>query len=61
MQDPSGYFYFRKGRFFTNKTPFLHWGQSTMLAALAQLLERKQGRKEEAVIKQEREDNSLRM
>jgi hypothetical protein len=61
MQDPSGYFYFRKGRFFTNKTPFLHWGQSTMLAALAQLLDRKQGRKEEAVIKQEREDNSLRM
>ncbi len=41
MQDRSGYFYFRKGRFFTNKTPFLHWGQSTMLAALALLLQRK--------------------
>ncbi|MFM8370644.1 MAG: hypothetical protein ACKOBD_18005 [Chloroflexota bacterium] len=41
MQDASGYFYFRKGRLFTNKTPFLHWGQSTMLAALALLLQRK--------------------
>lgn len=38
MQDPSGYFYFRKLRFLTNKTPFLHWGQSTMLSALALLL-----------------------
>jgi rhamnogalacturonyl hydrolase YesR len=42
MQDPSGYFYFRKGRLFTNKVPFLHWGQSTMLAALALLLQHKQ-------------------
>jgi len=41
MQDPSGYFYFRKHRFMTNKTPCLHWGQSTMLAALALLLQRK--------------------
>jgi rhamnogalacturonyl hydrolase YesR len=41
MQNPSGYFYFRKHRFMTNKTPCLHWGQSTMLAALALLLRRK--------------------
>jgi hypothetical protein len=41
MQDPSGFFYFRKGRFTLNKTPFLHWGQSTMLAALAILVQRK--------------------
>jgi rhamnogalacturonyl hydrolase YesR len=41
MQDPSGYFYFRKLRFIMNKTPFLHWGQSTMLAALALLLQQK--------------------
>jgi hypothetical protein len=41
MQDSSGYFYFRKGRLFTNETPFLHWGQATMLAALALLLQRK--------------------
>lgn len=37
MQDPKGYFYFRKYPFFTNKTPMFHWGQSTMLAALAGL------------------------
>ena len=40
MQDSSGYFYFRKGRFTTNKTPLLHWGQATMLAALALLAQR---------------------
>jgi hypothetical protein len=38
MQDPEGYFYFRKYRFFTNKTPLLHWGQATMLAALGWLI-----------------------
>ncbi len=42
MQDPTGYFYFRHHRFMTNKTPVLHWGQSTMLAALALLLQRRQ-------------------
>jgi len=42
MQDPSGYFYFRKHRFMMNRTPCLHWGQSTMLGALALLLQRKQ-------------------
>lgn len=42
MQDPSGCFHFRKHLLMTNKTPFLHWGQSTMLAAIAQLLLRKQ-------------------
>ncbi|HPQ42805.1 MAG TPA: hypothetical protein PKZ42_01150 [Syntrophales bacterium] len=35
MQDSSGYFYFRKYPFIINKTPTLHWGQATMLAALA--------------------------
>ncbi len=38
MQDPTGHFYFRKHRWMTNKTPFLHWGQSTMMAALSLLL-----------------------
>jgi hypothetical protein len=42
MQDSSGYFYFRKGRLLTNRTPFLHWGQSTMLAALALLYQAQQ-------------------
>jgi len=37
MQDPSGYFYFRKYRFFVNKTPMLHWGQATMFSALSRL------------------------
>jgi hypothetical protein len=38
MQDPSGYFYFRKYPHVMNKTACLHWGQSTTLAALALLL-----------------------
>jgi hypothetical protein len=37
MQDPKGYFYFRKYPFFINKTPTFHWGQATMLSALAHL------------------------
>lgn len=35
MQDPTGYFHFRKYPLITNRTPMLHWGQATMLAALA--------------------------
>jgi rhamnogalacturonyl hydrolase YesR len=38
MQDRSGYFYYR--RYFpwlVNKTPTLHWGQATMMCALAGL------------------------
>jgi rhamnogalacturonyl hydrolase YesR len=42
MQDASGYFYFRRHRCLTNKTALLHWGQSTMLAALSLLLYNKQ-------------------
>jgi hypothetical protein len=37
MQDRSGYFYYRKYPFCTNKTPTLHWGQATMFAALSTL------------------------
>jgi polysaccharide biosynthesis protein VpsJ len=38
MQDPSGYFYYRRyGSGIVNKTPTLHWGQATMLSALAGL------------------------
>jgi hypothetical protein len=37
MQGRDGHFYFRKYPFITNKTPTLHWGQATMLAALALL------------------------
>jgi rhamnogalacturonyl hydrolase YesR len=38
MQDKSGYFYYRKySNGLVNKTPTLHWGQATMLCALAAL------------------------
>jgi polysaccharide biosynthesis protein VpsJ len=38
MQDPSGYFYYRRySSWLVNKTPTLHWGQATMLSALAGL------------------------
>src|SRR5271170_2788342 len=40
MQDPSGYFYYRRySSRIVNKTPTLHWGQATMLCALAGLYE----------------------
>jgi hypothetical protein len=38
MQDRSGYFYFQRLPFMVNRTPTLHWGQATMLHALASLL-----------------------
>lgn len=38
MQDHTGYFYYRRySRWLVNKTPTLHWGQATMLCALAGL------------------------
>lgn len=38
MQDPTGYFYYRRySPWLVNKTPTLHWGQATMLCALAGL------------------------
>ena len=38
MQDRSGYFYYRRyAPWLVNKTPTLHWGQATMLCALAGL------------------------
>ena len=38
MQDRSGYFYYRRySPWLVNKTPTLHWGQATMLCALAGL------------------------
>jgi hypothetical protein len=40
MQDRTGYFYYRRySRGIVNKTPTLHWGQATMLCALAGLYE----------------------
>jgi len=41
MQDRTGYFYYRRYRMaIANRTPTLHWGQATMLCALAGLYER---------------------
>jgi len=38
MQDRTGYFYYRRySNWVVNKTPTLHWGQATMLCALAGL------------------------
>jgi polysaccharide biosynthesis protein VpsJ len=38
MQDRNGYFYYRRySPWLVNKTPTLHWGQATMLCALAGL------------------------
>ncbi len=38
MQDHSGYFYYRRySQWLVNKTPTLHWGQATMLCAMAGL------------------------
>lgn len=38
MQDRTGYFYYRRySGWLVNKTPTLHWGQATMLSALASL------------------------
>jgi rhamnogalacturonyl hydrolase YesR len=38
MQDRTGYFYYRRySQWLVNKTPTLHWGQATMLCALAGL------------------------
>jgi len=39
MQDKrEGFFYYRKYRMLTAKTPYFHWGQATMFKALAHLL-----------------------
>jgi hypothetical protein len=44
MQDPTGYFYFQRSRRYVNRTPCFHWGQATMVSALASLLLRLQTR-----------------
>jgi hypothetical protein len=39
MQDPEGYFYYRKYPMFKAKTPMLHWAQAVTYKALARLLQ----------------------
>jgi len=36
MQDDSGYFYYQKGRFFTNKIPYMRWAQAWAFRALTE-------------------------
>ncbi|MGC2400881.1 MAG: hypothetical protein WA510_13905 [Acidobacteriaceae bacterium] len=38
MRAPDGYFYYQRHRFWTNRTPYMRWGQAWMLRALARLL-----------------------
>ena len=35
MQDPTGFFYFQRQRFYTIKIPYMRWGQTWMLYALS--------------------------
>jgi len=37
MQAGDGHFHYRRGRLLRSRTPYVHWGQATMLAALARL------------------------
>lgn len=37
LQSPDGHFYYRRYPWLTAKTPYFHWGQSTMFRALAHL------------------------
>ncbi|MFY9558509.1 MAG: hypothetical protein WAV47_27745, partial [Blastocatellia bacterium] len=40
LQDPTGYFYFQKYRFHTNKISYMRWAQAWMLYALGLYLSR---------------------
>ncbi len=40
MQDPAGYFYYRRGRLLTNRIDYLRWAQAWMMLALVTLLEK---------------------
>jgi rhamnogalacturonyl hydrolase YesR len=39
MQDGTGYFYYQKWPFLTNKVPYMRWSQAWMMLSLASLLE----------------------
>jgi hypothetical protein len=40
LQSPRGYFYYRRGRLYTNKIPYIRWAQCWMLYALSLYLSR---------------------
>lgn len=39
MQSPSGYFYFQKRKYYTNKIPYMRWSQGWMFYALSHYLQ----------------------
>ena len=45
MQDPSGYFYYRRYPLLVARIPVFHWGQATMYRALSLLLLQLEGEK----------------
>jgi uncharacterized protein YyaL (SSP411 family) len=58
MQDESGYFYFQKHPRTTTKIPMLHWGQATMLSALAALHQHDQaGQNQIGLVEPQKEGN----
>jgi hypothetical protein len=44
MWDERGYFYYQKHRYWTNRIPYLRWGQAWMLLALATMMDHAQRR-----------------
>lgn len=50
MQDAGGFFYYRKGRFLTNKIAFMRWGQAWMMLALTALVGMRRGHDEVPVL-----------
>ena len=38
MQDKTGYFYYQKHKYYTNKIPYMRWAQAWMFLALANLI-----------------------
>ncbi|HET9532323.1 MAG TPA: hypothetical protein VFQ92_18335 [Blastocatellia bacterium] len=45
LQDPAGYFYFQKQRFYTIRIPYMRWSQAWMLYALSLYTTRNQAKK----------------
>jgi hypothetical protein len=44
LQAPTGFFYFQRHRFYTNKIPYMRWSQAWMLYALSLFLTKSMGR-----------------
>jgi len=61
MQDNSGYFYYQKHKYFTNKISYIRWGQAWMMLALAAPLEILEGKRKDKSIDLERLSNTIRI